>query len=677
MGNILRDKTIFWSRLGFGYDPPLLDEEGLPVLFNDTLSELNYHKMFYDKGIKLHSFLVNSGWIGIDKYDYTITDKVMDAAASIGDDILLIPRIKLNPPLDWCKKYPEELFVYDAPKNAEEIKNMVDTPKHDILGYEAPNGYYMGAPEYKRPNVGGEISLQSFSSDVWLKDAKEALKRFIEHVEARYSNKILGYHVAYGVSGETILWGRESHRYGDYGINHIKKFKAYLKDTYHIDADIPTPDERYKKHNTIEEFLRVNNNVSVYFDEFTAKVNAHAAEELCKTVKEVNPERLSGIFYGYLVVHNVVYTGHTEIDYLLNSPYVDFFAAPKSYYRCSPGDSGGEISIPQSINLKKVWVDECDVRTHLTQKADKQSDWLSDDVKQTKNALIRELSKNVSHNSGLWFMDLGGGWYNDPAMMDIVEELNSINEFLRQREPKSASDILVLIDERSILQAGVSEACFRAYCKDFVWNAKKAGVLIDIFRLSDVKSIDLSQYKAIVFGYTYIIDDETFDYIKKNSTASFIFNYAAGAINNGTFSLSNTEKISGFKLRDKGVTQYDFPNIEIVSHEDVIFENDEGKVCVKNVDGRTHIMNAIPFLDIHTIRKLLAISGCHFYSSENTIIYGDERFITVLSDGKAYNDYVYLKAPKKWHNVLTGEKGEGDKMKLTLQPFESALFILE
>lgn len=677
MSNILRDKVIFWSRLGFGYDPPIFGDDGQPVLFDENLSELKFHKDFYKKGVKIHSFIVNSGWVGVDKYDYTVTDKVMDAAASIGEDVLLIPRVKLNPPIDWCEKYPEELFVYDGgPTDADEIKAMVGTEKHDYLGYEAPNGYYMGNPKYNRPNVNGMVSRQSFSSDVWLKDAKEAMKRFVLHVEEKYPGKILGYHIAYGVSGETILWGRDSHRYGDYGINHTKKFKEYLKENYNIDAEIPSACDRYEKRDTLSEFLRVNNEVSVYYDEFTSKVNAYAAEELCKTVKEISPNSLTGVFYGYLMVHNVVYTGHTEMDRLLKSPYVDFFASPKSYYRCAPGDSGGELSVPQSVNLYKTWVDECDVRTHLAQKTDT-ADWLSNSFVQTKNALVRELSKNLSHNSGLWLMDLGGGWYDNEEMMDLVGELNEINESLRKRPNKSKSDVLVLFDEKSILQAGVSRTCFRGYCKDFIWNSKKAGVLVDTFRLADVKNIDLSQYKAIVFAYTYELSGEFMEYIKKNSNAAFIFNYAAGCMSNGGFSLSNTEKVTGFKLCEKNNSKYDFPGVELSECENIIFENGDGKAGAKTVDGRLHIMNTVPYLDIHTIRELYKLAGCHVYSPENTIIYGDNRFITVLSDGKNYHDFIILPEKKKWKEIFTGKTGEGNKIELKLAPFEAKIIVFE
>ena len=73
----------------------------------------------------------------------------MDAACKIGQDVLLIPRIKLDPPYDWLKNHPEEVFVYyGGPRTAEEISAMVGFANRQsfyaafyrIVG-ETPNGY--------------------------------------------------------------------------------------------------------------------------------------------------------------------------------------------------------------------------------------------------------------------------------------------------------------------------------------------------------------------------------------------------------------------------------------------------------------------------------------------------------------------------------------------------------
>ena len=671
---LLRNNIIFWSRLGFGLDPIQFDENGHPALFDESFSELRFHQNFYKKGVKLHSFILNSGWTGVDKYDYTSTDATMEAAIKIGEDVKLIPRIKLNVPIEWCKENPEELMVYPGgPQTVEEIRSVVGTPKHDYLGYEAPDGVYMGKPEMRRPNVGGVISLQSFSSDKWLQDAKKALQKLILRLEEKYGDKIAGYHIAYGISGETMMWGRMSEKHGDYGITNQKKFKAFLKERYNVEAEMPTPYVRYKQKDTIKDFLRDDNKISVYYDEFTNEMNSYAVEYLCKAVKDVAPDKLTGVFYGYFMgVENIAYTGHTEVERLINSPYVDFFASPKLYYRCKPGDSCGEHGCSQSVNLQKVWVDECDVRTHL---AVHEGNWASENMTQTENALTRELAKNLSHNSGFWFMDLGGNWYDSEEMMDLVEYLNNINEKVRKKEHKSVSDILLVVDEKSVMQNSISNDCLKGYVTDFICNAKMSGALLDVYRYNDLRELNLAQYKLIIFAHTYKLNTDDIEYVKTQTDANLMFNYLAGALSEEKFSFDSIRKVTGFTLEEKEQTKYDFPAVKILDTDNVVISNENGEVVYKVIDGRIHIMNTIPYPDVETLRNVAKTAGCHIYCEAGYTLYADNRFLAMTATPQAFEGILDFGEEKKWTNAKTGEKGVSDKINIKMEPYET-LFLL-
>ncbi len=671
---LLRNNIIFWSRLGFGLDPIQLDEKGHPALYDESFSELRFHQNFYKKGVKIHSFILNSGWIGVDKYDYTSTDATMEAAIKIGGDVKLVPRIKMNVPIEWCKENPEELMVYPGgPQTVEEIRSVVGTPKHDYLGYEAPNGVYMGKPGMQRPNVGGVISLQSFSSDKWLQDAKKALQKLVLRLEEKYGDKIAGYHVTYGISGETMMWGRMSEKYGDYGITNQKKFKAFLKERYNVEADMPTPCVRYKQKDTIKEFLRDDNKISVYYDEFTNEMNSHAVEYLCKAVKDVAPDKLTGVFYGYFMgVEDIAYTGHTEVERLINSPYVDFFASPKLYYRCKPGDACGEHGCSQSVNLQKVWVDECDVRTHL---AAHEGNWASENMTQTENALTRELAKNLSHNSGFWFMDLGGNWYDSEEMMDLVGYLNNINDKVRTKEHKSVSDILLLVDEKSVMQNSISKDCLKGYVTDFICNAKMSGAVLDVYRYNDLRKLNLTQYKLIVFAYTYKLNTEDIKYVKSQTKANLMFNYLAGALSEEKFSFDSIRNVTGFTLEEKELTKYDFPAVRILDTDNVVKASEDGEVVYKEIDGRINIMNTIPYPDVETLRNVAKIAGCHIYCEAGYTLYADNRFLAMTATPQAFEGVLDLGGEKKWTNAKTGEKGVSDKINIKMEPYET-LFLL-
>ena len=143
MLKFVKNNPVFWSRLGFCYDPPLKNEQGKPLCFVEDLSVFgDYHRSFSDVGVKIHTCILHSGWVGVDEYDYSLTDRVLEEIFFKNPDGYFIPRIKLNVPVDWCKENPEDVFVYPGgPDTVEGVRELVGTLKHDYLGYEAPDGY--------------------------------------------------------------------------------------------------------------------------------------------------------------------------------------------------------------------------------------------------------------------------------------------------------------------------------------------------------------------------------------------------------------------------------------------------------------------------------------------------------------------------------------------------------
>ena len=104
---LLRTKPLFWSRLGFCYDPPLYHKNGERIVFNPTYSEAKTHADFTDAGVSLHTCILDSGWVGVDTYDYTLCDRVLHDVFEVGKAEYFIPRIKLNASVDWCRENPE------------------------------------------------------------------------------------------------------------------------------------------------------------------------------------------------------------------------------------------------------------------------------------------------------------------------------------------------------------------------------------------------------------------------------------------------------------------------------------------------------------------------------------------------------------------------------------------
>lgn len=676
---MLRQTPVFWSRLGFGYDPPLKNKDGKPLVFNEDLDYYaKFHRSFSKAGVKIHSSVLHLGWMGVEEYDYSLCDRVLDAVFKANPDIYYIPRIKLNVPVDWCYENPGDVFVYyEGPRDEEAIRNLVGTEKQDYLGYEAPMGYYAaGEFEDPRPNVGGLIARQSFSSRKWLRDAGEALTRLIDRLEnGKYSKQILGYHIAYGVSGETITWGRMSNRFGDYGIHNTNAFFAWAEKKYGSleavaqaygqevsDLHIPDPELRDGKSDSVFSLMRSeqNHTACIDYDIFTSEVNAEATEYFAKIIKERAKEKLVGAFYGYFIeVNNSAYAGHLAIDKLLDSPYIDFFAAPKSYYRCTGKEPGCEMCATQSVNLKKLWMDEADIRTYLAKNVP--AALASDSLSDTRNILRREFSKNAVHGSGFWWMDLGGGWFDSEEIMEEISDLVKLNEKISKLPHESVSDVLVVVDEACIYHMRTNEILRCGFMQDFICEVNRTGAVADVYRLSDLEELDLSQYKLIIFAYCFRIDKKMRNLIREKlpADATVMFNYAAGILYEDA-SFENVRDFTGFMLAESREKLYVFEGTEVVEGVTGFGEEDqeslsipalcicgEGVNVIKTnqlgepvlasacVSGREHVINLVPYLRAEDIRAIARRAGCKFYTeAAGTTVYADNRIIGIFpSDG--------------------------------------------
>ena len=699
----LKENPVFWSKLGFCYDPPLPNAEGKPLTFVEDLSfHGKDHRSFAKAGVKIHTCILHSGWVGVDTYDYSLTDRVLEEIFKDNPDIYFIPRVKLNVPIDWCYENPEEVFVYpNGPTTAEGIRQLVGTLQQDYIGYEAPNGYYTANSTFvdPRPNVGGMIARQSFSSLKWLEDAKTALLRLMDRIDSSpYRDRILGYHIAYGASGECVLWGRASERYGDYGITNRRAFyrwglqkygtrealaEAWLQpDIAEDNVHLPSPEDRYGQTDRCEVFFRgtKEQQICTDFDEFISQINANAIEYFAKVIKQRDPKLLTGAFYGYFLhVDNASYTGHLAMEQLLNSPYVDFFAAPKSYYRCAPGEPGGVLSTTQSVNRKKLWVDELDNRTHLAKGVE--NGWGSENFSQTRAVLWREFAKNLSSDSGFWWMDLGGGWFDDPEIMGVVEKMVSANSQLRQTSYQSASDILVLVDENSINRMHISRDFRRGFLEDFLCETRMTGCLADVYRLQDLTWLDLSQYKLIVFAYTFCLTGQQRQQITAISQdTTLLFNYAPGIWDETGCSLANVETLTGLAVEHCGRAGQSFPQLRICPTPDteILFTDSDGNVktaAAYRANGGRNILNTQSYLSHVQLRKIADEAGCHGYVPAGSTLYGDARFLGVFSAGEV-NCEICLRQSGSYRELISGQNYDNTTaIPLSLGEKSAAVFI--
>ena len=571
----IKDNSAFWSRLGWAYNPPRLDENGKTVmLVQDDSPERRFHRDFKNAGVKIHSTILFSGWVAPGKYDYSATDETLEKLfGGAGADILYIPRIKLDPPPAWCAENPEDTTVYyPGGLSKEEIAELACTPAHDWSGMEWPKGYNAyGNPRDRvddRPNVRGLIGLQSFSSEKWLRDAGEALRRLIRRIEGgKYAKNVIAYHIAYGQTGETAFWRaweKNDYRFGDYGINNLRAFydwgikkygsrdalaKAWKQpDISRENVKLPTPMRRELHWKSHADFFRASeeDKICIDYEKFCGETNVRAIDYFSKIVKEESG-KAAGAFYGYyLYVPRAAYNGHVEFDALLKSPNVDFLASPKGYRNVAPGESGMEQTPPMSINLDKIFIDELDVRTHLSLWPDAKN------MEGTRTMLWREFAKCMQSRSGFWWMDLHGGWFDSPEIMREIEKIEAAAKQIRAKPPKRTAEVLIVSDNESFLYSKPSWQLHRDLVVDTISRIRMAGAPADHYRLADLGRIDLSGYKAAVFINCVRITDERWAEIspRLRPDATLVWHHAP-AVWGEKYDPARGEKITGFKLAER------------------------------------------------------------------------------------------------------------------------------
>lgn len=697
---LLQKNPVFWSRLGFCYDPPLKNAAGRPLVFTEDLSVYGrYHEQFAEIGVKIHTAILHAGWMGVDEYDYSLTDRVLDEIFRRDPDGYFIPRIKLNVPIDWCYENPEELFVYpEGPRTAEAIRALVGTEKQDYIGYEAPNGYYMAGDFVDtRPNVGGLIARQSFASKKWLRDATVALEKLIDRLEnGKYGDRILGYHIAYGASGECVFWGRMSERYGDYGICARRAFfdwglrkygsRKALAEAWCQGIDVtwdtlrlPTPEERYAVKDSVAGFFRGRDvqQIATDLDLFHSEINCDAIEHFGSVVRKCAPDKLVGAFYGYFMhVNNAAYTGHCAIERLLDSPNIDFFAAPKSYYRCQAGDVGGHLAAVQSVGRKKLWLDELDNRTHLAKGVE--AGWESEGMHSTRTVFWREFAKNLSANAGFWWMDLGGGWFDDGEIMAEFARLRAANDLLHTKPHESAADILVLVDDACAMHMSISEDLRLGFMEDFLYELRLTGCLSDLYLLSDLETLDLSNYKLIVFAYTFETSEKQREVVKSIvKDKLLLFNYAAGVISDGGVSLDHTASLTGVTLAAIEKQEYDFPTLAVCDGDARVLIRDEAGNA-RTARKENVIVNTKPYLKAEELRRITDLAGCHAYAPVGNVVYGDARFLGVFT-GKEQpiSSPVTMREQGSYRELISGKRYESTATLSHPLPPKSAAFFLK
>lgn len=618
----------------------------------------------------------------------------------INPNAKLVVRINVSAPQWWLNQNPNELCkVTNDSINKKLFREKLGT-----------NGYGW-SPKDNKNNIFGGNTAESLASEKYKEFASKYLKLFLQELEKTpEGDRIIGFHIGGGVYGEWHYYGIYDEpdasepmrkRFSAFAIEKYKKIdriNSVWKTNFQNTDEITVPSYSRRYIQTDGDFRDPRNDMYVIdYYECQQKTVGQLVNSLAKLIKETwSRPVITGVFYGYFYGQWTVgsQSSQADIQTIFKSPYLDYFAGP--YASRSMYGSGIFRSLAESATLNgKIWLTEHDGGTHLGSSGSGEGKFpdIPADELQSIAKMRRNYMYSITENGGQWWYDFGpksqgGGWWSTPAMLREAKDLLVLsNRFLEQPYEKK-SDILVVYDMHSfnyVRPAKVDKLTFKI-TEEMSDLLLGTGTSFDKIFLMDLKLVDLSKYKLVIFGNIFALSDGDRAYIKNKvmkDGRNVVFISGAGYSNEHRNDPSLISDLTGINIKKSNTLE---PKLKVTldGQEFIIktpevsslfkvddpgaksigtYENGEIGAAVKTVNGCPVYYFGTPLgSNLSLYKTLLSQTGCRFFV-QNTV----------------FQDYVSVGGGIIGiYSVKGGEKfikpENGSIIKVVMEPFSTIYF---
>ena len=489
-------------------------------------------------GIHLHSTLVDLPCpLSEASHALQEIDERLRAILEADPDGYVMPRIVFLPARGWKREYPTDIATY----------------------------------------ADGTTGDPSLTSARFWQEAERALGTLIAHLnEYSWGRRIFGYHLERGE------WFQSADQGFDRSIANRDAFRDWLRTRYKDNlvslrgawydgdvqfhtAEIPPLPTRTNPQRAFFETRRERRIIDFY--EFTSESTAQRLIALSKAAKKAaGHQALVSVCYGYTLEFGHGFSGHLALGLLETAPTIDLICGPPSYRDREPA---GAASFPAPVDSPplhgKLWLTEDDTKTFLAPVQQDPEDFnpRMPDRAATEQAMARMRGKTLSHGVGLGFMDLWGeGWLDeDPLWEQIGNFAAQYKTFQERREYPRVPEVVVLIDERSLLHIQRGESFFRRLTNGLRDTLQRAGISFGLYLQSDLTAENFpTDAKLYLFLTPYRLPMEQRDAIKEklqNGGKTLAWLYAPGSCEErpsiGGILEDGTNGTVGMTLRHNGV----------------------------------------------------------------------------------------------------------------------------
>jgi hypothetical protein len=638
--------------------------------------ELPQHniKTFCEYGVRLFYLPVpiTSIWPKKGRVETELAQKQIAGVQEVCPGASVFFRLRLRAPRWWLRAHPDEWVAY------------ADT------GYVAEQAYGLLKSNFDDLQP---VRRASMASEAWRSDTGAMLRRFLQKLsKTPEGDALAGIQVANGIHGEWHNWAFLDHepdvstpmaqalreclrqKYGS--IEGLRS--AYRDSSLTFDAvSPPGMEERQTRRGIFRDPVQEREVIDYY--ECMHRVVAEDILHFARIVKEEWPRPIiTGAFYGYFfsLFGRQAAGGHLQLQRVLDSDAIDYLAGPQAYEpeALEMGDPYRARSLITSVRLHgKLWLDEMDVtgRPRVPMLHHPNYDQrLQNNVANVRRNVLYSLTRGM----GLWFYDFGVagiqrpykggsfGTWDHPTVLSDVERMTSIFERQNDEPYESAADVLFVYDTESFYYTASlpeTDPVSRTLINYNTLAAFRSGIIFDPIHLDDLDRVDLSQYEVIVFGNTYVLDDEERAFIKETVAQegrTLVWFYAPGYVNETTWeatassisrltqinvtptSLSQPPEISMSLSADSSMRytlgDAPFEPLFSVSDEDAesvgrYVETGETAIARKRLSNHTAWYVGLPSTKTHPVQHILRRSSAHVYTDTGDIVYGGEGLLVL------------------------------------------------
>lgn len=560
-------------------------------------------------------------------------DYWIDLALKANPNALLIPRIPVTYPSDaWFQANPEQRMLYDD----------------------------------------GTRGLPSVHSDVWRRDAARHLRALVEHLEAKYGDRILAYHPSGQHTGEWFYDRMWEGRTASFEPPARAGFARYLREKYATDealrrawhdnavtlatADMPSAEERQQATRGAFRDPASERKV-IDFDDFRNVDMADAVALLCHAIKQAAPKKLAVVFYGYPfevapAPAGIQSSGHLALGRLLKCPDVDVLCSPVSYLDRAPGGGGYFMAPVDSVQLHgKLWLVEDDTRTHLS--APDSGYGRTSDVRETRGVLARNFGHIVTRGNAVWWMDLPGqGWFAGEEMWQYLSRLHSAYRDALPEQDPYRPEIAVIVDEQSPLHGAPTAHVLQPLLYDFRTQWYRIGAPAGMYLLDDFITGKTPPARFNIILNAFRLNADQVRALRARTERKgcvTLWMYAPGFIRDEQMAPEHVAELTGIAVREVPARDGSIvdvhervipgtyspvtptfavtdPDVEVIAR---YAESDHVAIAAKRVGEGLSVYSGVLQIPSDMLRALARQAGVHIFNDQNDVVMAGSNWLAL------------------------------------------------